>query len=273
MGNYYNNQISFGPPITRAVKMIIFIFIGVDILLFLTNSRLVQTDFFSSLLVLSVEKLNSLYLHQLLTYSFVNIGFLSLLFNSLMLWMFGSKLEELWGEKNFIFFYLASTFTGGLLTWIIFSIYNVAQPVWGASSALFGIYVMYALLWPDREVLLFLVIPIKMKFLMPIIMLFSLLSLGNTSYIADLGGAIFGLAYFYLNRKHGLSFDFSFSRFLQRRRMRKYQEEMFEKINAKDRVDELLDKISKHGMRSLTKKEKQFLKEASDSYYGDETKS
>ena len=128
MGNYYNNQISFGPPITRAVKMIIFIFIGVDILLFLTNSRLTQTNFFTSLLVLSVEKLNSFYLHQLLTYSFVNIGFLNLLFNSLMLWMFGSKLEELWGEKNFVFFYLASTFTGGLLTWVVFSIYKISLP-------------------------------------------------------------------------------------------------------------------------------------------------
>ena len=129
---------------------------------------------------------------------------------------------------------------------------------------------MYALLWPDKEVLLFFVLSVKMKFLVPVIMLFSLLSLGNTSYIADLGGALFGLAYFYFNKKHGFSFNFSLSRFLQRRKMRRYQEEMFEKINAKDKVDELLDKISKQGMRSLTKKEKQFLKEASNNYYGDE---
>ena len=52
--------------------------------------------------------------------------------------------------------------------------------------------------------------------------------------------------------------------------MRKYQEEMDMRVNAKIRVDELLDKISKEGMNSLTRKEKKFLNEASSKYFNDQ---
>ncbi|MCE9501398.1 MAG: rhomboid family intramembrane serine protease, partial [Leptospira sp.] len=55
--------------------------------------------------------------------------------------------------------------------------------------------------------------------------------------------------------------------YFQRRKMKRLQNQINARINVKDRVDALLEKISKEGMKSLTRKERHFLKEASSKYY------
>ena len=95
---------------------------------------------------------------------------------------------------------------------------------------------------------------------------------GRIAHLAHIGGAIGGFLFVrYFDFFRNLwNWNFSISRTIQRRKMRKYQEEMDMRVNAKIRVDELLDKISKEGMNSLTRKEKKFLNEASSKYFNDQ---
>jgi len=93
----------------------------------------------------------------------------------------------------------------------------------------------------------------------------------NIAVWAHLGGALGGFIYFFLNRKYRFEFDgwLDLQDYFRRKKFKKYQEEMESKLSAKDKVDELLEKISKNGYNSLSKKEKQFLNEASSKYYAD----
>ena len=94
---------------------------------------------------------------------------------------------------------------------------------------------------------------------------------GNIAHMAHLGGAFAGFVYFYLNRKYRVDFEsmLDIDDYLRRKKFKKYQEEMDSRLSAKDRVDELLEKISKHGYNSLNKNEKAFLNEASAKYFSD----
>jgi hypothetical protein len=94
---------------------------------------------------------------------------------------------------------------------------------------------------------------------------------GNIAHMAHLGGAVAGLAYFFVNKRYRLDFDsfLDIDDYIRRKKFKKYQEEMESKVSAKDRVDELLEKISKHGYNSLSKKEKAFLNDASAKYLSD----
>ncbi|WP_000330081.1 DUF6576 domain-containing protein, partial [Leptospira interrogans] len=75
---------------------------------------------------------------------------------------------------------------------------------------------------------------------------------------------------YYNKLKSKIPASLSLSRYLQKRKMKKWQEEMNRKIHVREEVDQLLDKISKSGMNSLSRKEKKFLKEASSKYYSED---
>jgi flagellar motor component MotA len=127
--------------------------------------------------------------------------------------------------------------------------------------------VLSACLWPTRELLFLGIFPVKIKILMPILIILGMFYGGdNVAHFAHLGGIITGASFFFLKVKKKWDFHFSISRYLQKRRMLKWQEEMYKKQHVKESVDEILDKISKKGMKSLTKKEKEFLKDASKYY-------
>ena len=268
MGNNYQYQIRFGPSFSGIVKILVFINCGVFLLQMLPGKYI---DYFFSLTPELV--LRNFYIHQLVSYAFLHGDFMHILFNMLTLWMFGSELEAYWGKKNFLYFFLFCAFGGGLLTLFAHLAGLPQGRVLGASGGIFGVMVAYALLWPNREVLFMLIFPIKIKYIVFLIMIPMTIfyQKENIAVMAHLGGALFGLAYFFLNKKYRFEFDsmLDISDYLRRRKFKKYQDEMENRLSAKDRVDELLDKISKHGYNSLNKKEKQFLNEASSKYYSD----
>lgn len=271
MGNNYQYQIRFGPSFSGIVKILVLINIGVFIAQFLSAKMgMVLEDFFALTPHLVLHKF---FIHQLLSYAFLHGDFMHILFNMLALWMFGSELETYWGKKNFLYFFLFSSFLGGLLSLIVHSLGYPQGTILGASGGIFGIMVAYALIWPNREVLFMLIFPIKIKYIVFLIMIPMTLfyQKENIAVWAHLGGALGGFVYFFLNRKYRFEFDgmFNFQDYFRRKKFKKYQEELESKLSAKDRVDELLEKISKNGYNSLTKKEKQFLNEASSKYYSD----
>jgi hypothetical protein len=94
----------------------------------------------------------------LVTYSFLHANTFHLLINMLMLWMFGDEVAQHLGTRKFIAFYLIAALVAGLA-----SLPFYGGVVVGASGALFGVMYLYAALFPDRVMLLFWIIPMRMS--------------------------------------------------------------------------------------------------------------
>lgn len=271
MASNYGYQTRFGPEITPIVRNLIIInsviFLLQLLLTFLFNQPILEGIF-----ALNPAKVSDFWIWQLVTYSFLHADFFHILFNMLSLWMFGSDLENNWGSDIFLKAYLFAATMGGVLTYLV-SFWWSQGIVLGASGGVIGLLVAFGLIWPNRETLFMGIFPVKAKFLVIIIMLMLAFSGGGRiAHLAHIGGAVGGFLFVrYFDFFRNLwNWNFSISRTIQRRKMRKYQEEMDMRVNAKTRVDELLDKISKEGMNSLTRKEKKFLNEASSKYFNDQ---
>jgi membrane associated rhomboid family serine protease len=141
------------------------------------------------------------YVWQLFTYMFVHGGFGHLFWNMFVLWMFGMEIENYWGKREFYKFYFITGIGSGLIT-LLFSA-NSQIPVVGASGAIYGVLVAFAMLFPERQIYFYFLIPIKAKFfvaIMVVITFFSTLAPGtsNVSHLTHLGGLAIG--YLYLSR-------------------------------------------------------------------------
>jgi membrane associated rhomboid family serine protease len=142
---------------------------------------------------------------QPVTYMFVHAGAGHVLFNMLMLWMFGVELERIWGTVYFTKFYLVSGlgagFTQVLLGILPFEFANQFYlPVTvGASGAIYGLLLAYALYFPHRPILMFFVFPVQAKYFVMILgglaLLFSLQGASGVAHTAHLGGLVAGYLY------------------------------------------------------------------------------
>lgn len=146
---------------------------------------------------------------QMVTYLFLHaplpaIG--HLLFNMLALWMFGTELERTWGTRFFVKYYFV-TGLGAAATVLLWSISPLpgAEAIYdertiGASGAIYGILLAYALYFPNREIYLYLLFPIKVKYFVMIVGAIAFLSsLGSggsgVAHTAHLGGLVVGYLY------------------------------------------------------------------------------
>ena len=135
---------------------------------------------------------------QVVTYAFLHGSFEHLFFNMLGLWMFGSELERIWGEKRFLQFYAASVLAAAFTQLIVTAVMGSVYPTVGASGGLFGLLLAFAMMFPNRVILLFFVIPMKARYL---VALYGLLELYQGVYVmnsgvahfAHLGGMVGGL--------------------------------------------------------------------------------
>ena len=226
---------------------------------------------------------NGFKLWQLFTYMFMHGGFMHLLFNMFALWMFGMELENQWGSRKFFLYYLMCGLGAGLSNLFIAPLFAGAGPTVGASGAIYGVLIAFGVMFPDRPIFVYFLLPIRAKYF---VLLYILLEMyagitgtaDGIAHFAHLGGAAIGLVYLLLERR-GFSFDRLFS-------MRKlhyvgggkeyastgnwnagdtgnFQMRNKESRVDQDRVDEILDKISQNGYQSLTEEEKKILFDAS----------
>lgn len=146
----------------------------------------------------------NLYVWQLVTYLFMHGGFAHIIFNMLTLWFFGAQLELDWGTPRFLKYYFYCGLAAGLCVLAV----NMAVGDWytatlGASGAIFGVLVAFAVLYPETPVLFMMLFPMKAKHMVLIFVGIELLTTfgPNTgvSTVAHLGGAAFG--YLYLKRR------------------------------------------------------------------------
>jgi membrane associated rhomboid family serine protease len=230
---------------------------------------------------------------QLITYLFMHGGFWHLFLNMFALWMFGMELENIWGSKKFLAYYLMCGVGAGLATILLTPLFtSVLLPTVGASGSVYGILVAFAMLFPNREIYLYFLFPIKAKYFVIIFMLIELLSVGSNTgiaHLAHLGGGVVGFIYLLLS-KYNINDLFRFDKqpkVSSKRPTNIYTNSYYEKYNkssepeisdaeyytqnspyqsdevSQERIDEILDKIGKYGYEKLTEEEKRILFEAS----------
>jgi len=142
---------------------------------------------------------------QVFTYLFLHSGYFHLGANMFALWSFGRVLESVWGKQRFLIFYIAcgvgAAIVQQLIDTLVFSNSNNDVMV-GASGAIYGILIAFALIFPNFKIfLLFIPIPVAAKYFVPVLLLIDL-SAGitgisifglNVAHFAHLGGALTGL--------------------------------------------------------------------------------
>ena len=139
---------------------------------------------------------------QLVTYLFLHDpqGFMHILLNMLVLWMFGTPVEETWGTRRFTQFYFLCGVGAGLCVVLVNLVFgNPYQATIGASGAIYGLLLAYGMLFPNQEVLFMFLFPMKAKYM---VMIFGAIAFlgsfqggGTVSNLAHLGGMIFGFIY------------------------------------------------------------------------------
>jgi membrane associated rhomboid family serine protease len=189
---------SFGPgPITPAVKWLIIANVAMFV------ATLVYRDIITFLGLIPQLVFEGLWVWQPATYLFLHGGTFHILFNMLGIWMFGVELERRWGTTFFLKYY-AVTGIGAGLTVLVVSLLPLAATAGtyqavtiGASGALYGLLMAFALYFPDRPILMFLLFPIPAKYFVMIIGAIAFLSApgSGVSQAAHLGGLLFGYLY------------------------------------------------------------------------------
>ena len=144
---------------------------------------------------------STLRLWQFLTYQFLHaLSPTHVLFNMYGLWLFGHELERHWGSARLLRFYLTCGVAAGLAHVLVARLIANPHPVIGASGAIFGVMVAYAMTWPRREMYLLLIpVPIEVRWLVLGYTLLALVFAWNEdngiANFAHLGGALAGYLY------------------------------------------------------------------------------
>ena len=173
--------------------------------------------------------------YQLFTYMFMHANFEHLFFNMFALWMFGNTLENIWGSKRFLLFFIVCGLGAGLCQELVQYIQYVTTGLgnyenvnlnglimptadylnaWntvGASGAVYGLLLAFGMLFPNAMIYLYFLFPIKAKWFViayAVIELVSgFLSSGNVAHFAHLGGMLFGLILILIWKKKGTLYN------------------------------------------------------------------
>jgi membrane associated rhomboid family serine protease len=215
-----------------------------------------------------------------LSYMFVHAGLLHLLGNMLMLYVFGTAVENRMGSRTFILYYLlcgagAAVFSLGM------SAVMPVGPFVGASGAVLGVALAFALYWPDAELIVFPIpMPIRARTLVMLLVgldvFFYFLTPGDgIAHLAHVGGVLFGYLYFRMqgfSRRSPHPPPRAVERVVMVQSGSAEPEHRTPVTPARPRrrvdadpvaaeVDRVLDKISEKGIASLTPAERRFLDE------------
>ncbi|MDP2955885.1 MAG: rhomboid family intramembrane serine protease [Longimicrobiales bacterium] len=212
------------------------------------------------------------------TYMFVHGGLTHLAVNMLVLFFFGPPLESRWGGGEFLKYYAVCGLGG-----VALSFFFLPAAVVGASAAMYGLMLAFALNWPDAPIYVWGIFPVKAKWLVAFLFVLSLLNAfdgsqgGGVAHLAHLGGLATGFVY--LKGRWGLAADArKLTRTVRKRRLaivpraeqdegapaaRRTQRVLEEDKALYDAVDRVLDKISAQGMASLTSEELKLLDDMS----------
>ncbi len=195
-------------PFTPVVKWLMIINVAIWFILQVVVEGFMKVPFTSFFALYPGKVLYDYSIWQLFTYMFLHsMQVTHILFNMLMLWFFGAELEQRWGAKFFLFYYLFSGVGAAVLYCLGIWIYALATssqqplivPVIGASGAIFGLMLAHGILFGERIVYFFMLFPMKTKYFVMVMgavqmasMMTSAVSGGEVAYLAHLGGLAAG---------------------------------------------------------------------------------
>lgn len=283
------------PRVTPVVQALI----AINVAFAFLQATIVQPAELSSLFAFRAGPLSQTW-WTAFTYLFLHAGLLHLALNMYTLWIFAPRLEALWGTKGFALFYVWCGLGGA----VFHAAFGGGSPMIGASAAVYGTMLAFALQWPKDEIYLFAVLPMRVLTLVALVVAIDLLrgvlGGGPTAYFAHLGGVAF--AFLYVKRPQQMSVDQLRQRVSPApdvgddispraapRTSRSRNRDEVDEIVAQSKaaigkrtpranadkpqpsageshagdLDRVLDKISRHGLNSLTPAEKRLLEEAS----------
>jgi membrane associated rhomboid family serine protease len=238
------------------------------------------------------------------TYMFLHAGLWHLAMNMYTLWLFGPRLEHVWGSRGFALFYIWCGLGGA----VFHALFGGLASMVGASAAIFGVMLAYAMHWPRDEIYFFGVIPMRVATLVLMLALLNLFmgygagasgGTGGVAYFAHLGG--FAFAFLYLKKPQHVSIeqlrqrvspapdvqDDMTPRSAPKPTRSRHRDEVDEIVaqskavvakrparvapgkkqtgreDKAEELDRVLDKISKHGLSSLTSGERKLLDDMS----------
>ena len=213
------------PPVVKHLLII-------NVLMYLATITLPRFNIdLTDILGLHFFKASDFRIYQLITYMFMHGNFGHLFFNMFALWMFGNTLENIWGSKRFLLFYMVCGIGAGLCQELVqyiqystslanYSTVNLGGHIVtmdaylnmmttvGASGAIYGLLLAFGMMFPNSMIYLYFLFPIKAKWFVigyAVIELVSGLSGGgNVAHFAHLGGMLFGLLLILYWNKHGV---------------------------------------------------------------------
>lgn len=264
-------QFSFGPRLTPWVKRLLI----ANTVIFLVTS--VNLDFFFQWFAFIPSRV-LLQPWGAVTYMFLHGGFWHLALNMLVLFFFGPPLEAKWGSAEFLKFYLVCGLGGVALSFL----FQDAAIV-GASAAIYGLMLAFAMNWPETPIYIWGIFPVKAKWLVGFLFVVSLMEAtggggGNIAHFAHLGGLVTGFLYLRSDWRPGRGNTRRKTRVKIRRmapvpgsesskraspgQTREHNEGVADEA-VLDEVDRILDKISASGITSLTPEERRTLDDVS----------
>ena len=259
-------QVDFAwPRLTPAVKTLMIINVAV----FLVNA--LTQDALRPWLQVSWTEMWEGYglgLVRLVTYQFAHDFYdpFHLLFNMLILYFFGTFVEEVIGRQRLYTLYLISGVVGGIVQTLMGRIMATDPPMVGASGAMYGILVYAACMAPRKKVLL-IVFPIELRWLVGVMVgigiYMSYIQLatgvgGGVAHGGHIGGALWGFLAYRLPSGSGREWTWV-SKLRQWRAERDHQS----RAQRQQLLDQLLEKVHREGLQSLTPAERRFLDKAS----------
>ena len=260
----------YSPTGFRVLPTIVKHLLIINVLMFLAYITLTRFHIdLNDILGLHFFKASDFRIYQLVTYMFMHGNFGHLFFNMFALWMFGNTLENIWGSKRFLLFYMVCGIGAGLCQELVQYIQYAASlaqyetvnmggriismdsylnmmTTVGASGAIYGLLLAFGMMFPDSRIYLYFLFPIKAKWFVigyaVLELVLGFQGVDNVAHFAHLGGMLFGLLLILYWRKHPAGPDKNFRKLKdifqswKRKSQMKYTryEEVYDKMPRSD---------------------------------------
>lgn len=201
----YNRRYSSNPGLGFLTASVVNQIIVANVVVFVLQIALSRTSFIDFFGLRPSLVVSRGFVWQIFTYMFLHGGFWHLFLNMFIIWMFGTPLESVWGSKRFLIYYFICGLGGALFSFL----FSFDTTVIGASGAGYGILLAYAMLFPEAEIYVWGLIPVRARTLVIFMTLIEFASgisgVDGIAHFAHLGGMAAGFVYL-RSRYRGLAF-------------------------------------------------------------------